>query len=251
MVTASALALLPKFLRPLASRFSGIDAMIARCVKHLQPLIEERYQRMAEHGQDYPGKPTFSQALFDLATHPEFVQELRNEVESVVHCEGWTQAALNQMVKVDSFIRESQRLNTLGDLILGRVSRQPFTFSDGTVIPAGTFSYVAAGVAHTREETYKDAHTFRPFRFVEKREQTGRKVDMVSTHADFLSFGHGLHACPGRFFAAAELKLMLAHVVLTYDVKMAGDGERPKNMWYFTTCVPNPKAEVMFRKRAD
>jgi hypothetical protein len=42
---------------------------------------------------------------------------------------------------------------------------------------------------------------------------------------------------------------MLAHVVLNYDVKLENEGVRPANTWFANSCVPNPKAEVMFRKR--
>jgi hypothetical protein len=39
---------------------------------------------------------------------------MREEAERVIKEEGWTKAALNSMVKIDSFLRESQRLNTNG-----------------------------------------------------------------------------------------------------------------------------------------
>jgi hypothetical protein len=39
---------------------------------------------------------------------------MREEAERVVREEGWTKAALNSMVKIDSFLRESQRLNPTG-----------------------------------------------------------------------------------------------------------------------------------------
>ncbi|KAG6825307.1 hypothetical protein H0H92_004102, partial [Tricholoma furcatifolium] len=257
-VAAAIMNLLPNFLRPLVSRFGGIDSMVDRCVKHIQPVVEERRRNMEEHGKDYADKPndmlswlmdaaseeegkirslarriltvnlaaihtssmTFTQALYDLAVHPECVQELRDEIGPIVEQHGWTNAALGHMVKVDSFLKESQRLNALGFIVMDRTTRQPFTFSDGTAIPAGTHMSVAAHAAHTSPSSYSDPDTFLPFRFVEKREHTNRKLDFVSTHTDALAFGHGLHACPGRFFAANELKLMLAHVVMTYDVRM-------------------------------
>ncbi|KAJ7660426.1 hypothetical protein B0H17DRAFT_832480, partial [Mycena rosella] len=53
------------------------------------------------------------------------------------------------------------------------------------------------------------------------------KRHMVSTGTDHLPFGTGKHACPGRFFAATELKAMLAHLVLNYDVKAEVEGVRP------------------------
>jgi len=53
---------------------------------------------------------------------------------------------------------------------------------------------------------------------------------------------------PGRFYAATELKAMLAHLVLNYDVKLENEGVRPVDVWLGPNCVPNQTAEVMFRK---
>jgi len=132
---------------------------------------------------------------------------------------------------------------------MSRIVREPFTFSDGTHLPRGTYVSVPAHVIHLDESNYPDPTSFVPFRFVDKakKEGTGRKVDMTATSTDFLSFGHGRHACPGRFFAATELKLMLALIVMKYDVKL--EGPHPENLWIMTSCVPNPKGEVLFRKR--
>jgi hypothetical protein len=56
---------------------------------------------------------TFTQALYDLAARPQYIQPMREEVEAVIQEEGWTKAALGQMYKVDSFIKESMRHNGL------------------------------------------------------------------------------------------------------------------------------------------
>ena len=129
-----------------------------------------------------------------------------------------------------------------------RIVREPFTFSDGTYLPKGTYISVPSHTIHLDESNYPDPTSFVPFRFVDKvKESTGRKVDMTATSTDFLSFGHGRHACPGRFFAATELKLMLAHIVMKYDVKL--EGPHPANLWVVTSCMANPKGEVLFRKR--
>ncbi len=53
-------------------------------------------------------------ALFDLASNPEYLKPLREEVEEVTNREGWTKTALDQMCKVDSFLKESQRLRPVG-----------------------------------------------------------------------------------------------------------------------------------------
>jgi cytochrome P450 len=59
----------------------------------------------------------------------------------------------------------------------------------------------------------------------------------------------GRHACPGRFFAGNELKMMLVHVLLTYDIKAAGDGARPKDVPLGQSSMPDPEGLVLFRKR--
>lgn len=53
-----------------------------------------------------------TQALFDLCVHPEYIEPLRTEVSSVLEAEGgYTKQSLTYFKKLDSFIRESQRLS--------------------------------------------------------------------------------------------------------------------------------------------
>jgi cytochrome P450 len=136
-------------------------------------------------------------------------------------------------------------------VLITRVAVNDFTFSDGTTIPRGATVAVAAHNAHFNDEVYEDPLRFDGFRFSKMREGSTKKVGMVSSSQDHFSFGLGRHICPGRYFAACELKLMFAHIVTTYDVKLEIEGVRPPDMWVKTSCVPNPKANVLFRKRAN
>ena len=135
--------------------------------------------------------------------------------------------------------------------MLTRVAVKDFTFSDGTTIPRGSTISVSAHNVHFNDKVYEDPLQFDGFRFSKMREGSSKKVGMVSSSQDHLSFGHGRHVCPGRYFAACELKLMLAHIVMTYDVKLEDEGVRPADMWVMTSCVPNPKANVLLRKRTN
>lgn len=75
-----------------------------------------------------------------------------------------------------------------------------------------------------------------------------------------MTFGHGRYACPGRFFASNESKIILATLLLKYDIrfehqekikegKMLGKCERPANLVFADACFPNPEVKVLFRKR--
>lgn len=56
---------------------------------------------------------------------------------------------------------------------------------------------------------------------------------------------------PGRLFAAAELKTMLAHIVITYDVKLEESAVFPASWRLATLIGANSYAKVMFRNRVD
>ena len=58
---------------------------------------------------------SFVDALFYLAALPEHIGPLCEEVEEVIVHKGWTKEALDQMYKVDTFIKESQRKSQLGN----------------------------------------------------------------------------------------------------------------------------------------
>jgi len=204
----------------------------------------------------------FTHALFDLATHPEHLLPMREEAERVVKEQGWSKAALNSMVKIDSFLRESQRLNNGGPMIMHRkvVAKEGFRFSDGTIIPHNSFVYVAARATHYDEANFENPTKFDGFRFARERAEHMANRDpsrdifkrqMISTAVDHLPFGTGKHACPGRFFAATELKAMLAHLVLNYDVMAEVEGVRPPDAIFSISIFPNPDGKVSFRKRTD
>ena len=57
--------------------------------------------------------PTFMQVLYRLLANPEYIEPLRQEVEAVVAEEGWTKTGMDKMYKIDSFIRETQRVDVL------------------------------------------------------------------------------------------------------------------------------------------
>ncbi|KAI9456179.1 hypothetical protein HD554DRAFT_214543 [Boletus coccyginus] len=48
---------------------------------------------------------------------------------------------------------------------------------------------------------------------------------------EYLPFGHGKYTCPGRSVAANELTYMLAHVVMSYDVKLEDSKARRKESY--------------------
>jgi hypothetical protein len=54
---------------------------------------------------------TFVQVLYRLLANPDYIEPLRQEVDAVIREEGWTKAGLDKMYKIDSVIRETQRID--------------------------------------------------------------------------------------------------------------------------------------------
>jgi len=53
----------------------------------------------------------FTHALYELAARPQYLAPLREEIEGVIERYGWSKMALVHMSKLDSFFKESQRVN--------------------------------------------------------------------------------------------------------------------------------------------
>ena len=57
---------------------------------------------------------TLTHTLYQIASMPEYIAPLREEIEQVSERIGWTKEGIDSMHKVDSFMRESQRVNGIG-----------------------------------------------------------------------------------------------------------------------------------------
>ncbi|EJD07460.1 cytochrome P450, partial [Fomitiporia mediterranea MF3/22] len=294
MKTVYMLYSMPALLHPIvATYFSPTARSVRQAMKLLRPILEERFRMYDENGDNWSGKPvdmiswlideapenekrsvrdltlrllhinfvamntssnSFTHALFHLAAEPQYIGPLREEIEQVIKEEGWSKVAMTKMRKLDSFMKESQRLNGINLLSLNRKIMSDFTLPDGTFLPAGSFVATNAAGIHCDDSHYPDADKFDGFRFSKLREQSPAEIvkhQMVNTSPEYLAFGHGRHACPGRFFAVNELKAMMAYLILNYDVKAEVEGVRPENVYHRSRLSPDPKAKVLFKKRVD
>jgi cytochrome P450 len=65
-----------------------------------------------------------------------------------------------------------------------------------------------------------------------------------------MGFGHGKGACPGRFFATALAKVLLSHILLSYDFMRVDDGN-PEIQTLGVTTLVNPNAQIAIRRRKE
>ncbi|KAM0186729.1 hypothetical protein ACHAPI_011580 [Fusarium lateritium] len=197
-------------------------------------------------------------ALLDIASSsPELITELRHEIENVLqqHDNQWNKRAVAQLEKLDSAIRESQRKNTIVAIGVLRevVAKDGVTFPSGTHVPKGLRIGVPGYSVHQDSEVYTDPNTYVPLRFYDARQNETDEYVKSARNAlptatkDFLAWGLGRNACPGRFFASNEIKMMIAYALLHYDIGHLA--ERPRNTWIAQNRIPPMKATLKIRKR--
>ena len=131
---------------------------------------------------------------------------------------------------------------------------------------------------HYDDRYYAHAETFAPFRFAHAADDDskGTTRPIASLTTEFLPFGLGRHAwydlvlpssffpspadairlchcSPGRNFAAVLLKVILAHVVVTYDVQLQAvetQTRTPPVVHIGSVISADRNANILIRHRA-
>ncbi|EOO00787.1 putative cytochrome p450 protein [Phaeoacremonium minimum UCRPA7] len=183
---------------------------------------------------------------------------LRDEVARVLGDDKvWTKAHIAKMVKSDSVARETLRCQSFGGRALFRKVMVDGVVTDsGLKLPKGCmFSFLGQPAQHD-EDIHDEPLKYDPFRFSRVRETVADSskapaLSFVTTSPDHLPFGHGRHACPGRFLVDFELKMIISYVLMNYDLKFPDEynGKRPANRWMAEANVPPAGAKMLVKRR--
>ncbi|TLS27823.1 hypothetical protein PpBr36_02041 [Pyricularia pennisetigena] len=161
-------------------------------------------------------------ALCDLAAHPEAVDVLRRELDEVLVDGKLPATHLQELRKMDSFLRESFRMHPFGIFTLQRRIEKPVQISVGPTLPPGTLIAVDGQGIDQSPALWTNPSGFDMYRFYNLRQKPGNEnqFHFLTTGPDSPGWGDGTQACPGRFFATNTLKIALAHFLRNYDIEM-------------------------------
>nr|BBB04333.1 cytochrome P450 [Penicillium simplicissimum] len=207
-----------------------------------------------------------------------FLEALREECQTVYTESGgvWTYDALKKLKITESAIRESLRLSPVGGIGLHRTVVNPkgISLPDYRLnLPHGTVIASPIESIHYDDDIYPHANDYNAFRFADPEAvraildklssepnsniSTGGPRDRESKSAAstanideaFLAFGIGKHICPGRFFVMVEMKLILAIILVHYDVKPVKF--KPKLVDCLWLKVPWNSGTLVVRRRSN
>ncbi|GLA07181.1 hypothetical protein AnigIFM60653_008135 [Aspergillus niger] len=204
------------------------------CEEHERTITyQSQVQAMMSIGTVLANAAAAAQCLEDLAEHEVMIPLLRGEFEGVVGGNGKdeiSKQALTSLSMMDSFMKESQRFKPPGAVSFERKVLEPFTLPDGTRLHSG--DHIAAPAFHVGwdPEYIENPEVFDGLRFHRLKNQGGLsattaagKCHYVSVNETSLHFGYGRNACPGRWFTAIQIKLLLGRLLVRYDVT-SGEG---------------------------
>ncbi|KAI9037576.1 putative cytochrome P450 [Aspergillus affinis] len=194
---------------------------------------------------------TLTFAIHDLCLHPEYVDPLRSEIES--QFDGFQNTGKG-LPLLESFIKESARLTPVESLSTRRQAVQSFTFSDGTKLAAGDWTCTPVGAMMLDPGSYPEPSQFSGFRFADPGLLQGshtlqpRPSKLTDVSETWQMWGTGRMACPGRFYAAAVMKVVLSQIILGYNCSLV-DPAAPRFHIWRSNMVPRKATKVVFEPR--
>lgn len=174
--------------------------------------------------------------LGELATHPEVLGRLREELDSVVGTGDLESAHLSALPYLEAVVNEGLRFRPSSPFTSVRRVHQPFPLGD-YVLPEGTLVAVCFPALAMREDVFANPQEFDPDNFYGKE------------HSSFAwnPFGGGSHGCPGRGLAETVIKVAVATIARKADLRLAQAEVRPVRSAYF--YEPNNGLLVTLEKR--
>ena len=183
----------------------------------------------------------------------------------------WSRASVANMIRCDSVLRETLRINAFSARsMLRKVMVNNLRTEDGILLPKGCDVSMLSFPIQSDGDLFDEPFKFDPFRYSRIREASiatssdsdkkasdtkvpAPTLSFVSTGSQFLPFGHGKHACPGRYLVDFELKMILAYILLNYEIEFPEEyqGKRPPDRWMAEVLMPPDHAKIRVRRRAE
>lgn len=177
-------------------------------------------------------------AIYLIAQHPEVVDRLRNEADTISTDSALTFSDVHGLEYTDHVLREAMRLYPPVPI----VPREPRVDVrlNRYRIPAGSLLLMSQWVVQRDPRWYDDPETFDPSRWQPERAKTRPKYA-------YFPFGAGPRVCIGKPIAELEAKLIISAIMQRYQLDLAMD--EPLDVEPNVTLLPTTPVEVTVHER--
>jgi cytochrome P450 len=161
---------------------------------------------------------TLCSIVYLLAKHPEHEERMVKEIKSVIgNDKQVTSSDLPKLPFTEAIINESMRLYPVVPITY-RYSPDKDTQIGDYHFNKDTIFAINLSHIHRNAEYFENPDQFIPERFL------GNWKERFPQFA-FSPFGHGMRSCPGKNFAMAEIKVILATIYRKYTFKLVNPNE--------------------------
>ncbi|KAF5289838.1 hypothetical protein FQR65_LT11724 [Abscondita terminalis] len=156
--------------------------------------------------------------LYEIGANIEHQNKLREEIENALKNGNgkFIFELIHDMVYLNNFLNESMRLHSPVFILTKRCTK-PYMLppvdnnSKEVLIEPGTPVFIPVHSIHYDSQYFPNSEKFDPERFSGENELT---------KSTFLPFSEGPRKCIGQKFAIAQIKVVIAHLVLNYDIRV-------------------------------
>ncbi|KAF7183663.1 hypothetical protein CNMCM7691_004013 [Aspergillus felis] len=202
---------------------------------------------------------TTTYAIEDLCLHNDYVEPLRAEIQQYPPSSCRRRVA--EMPLLDSFVRESIRCTNSDAITVRRKALTPFVFSDGLEVAEGDWVCIPQRAMMRDRIRYRNPQAFDGFRFARANKQLragdvpldvpeSSPLTMTDVSVDWPIWGLGNTACPGRFYAATILKLIMVCILEKWECRLEDPGIQRWRTWR-SSIVPREGTVVLFKRKGE
>ncbi|GFF33517.1 ent-kaurene oxidase [Aspergillus udagawae] len=202
---------------------------------------------------------TTTYAIEDLCLHNDYVEPLRAEIQQ--YLAGSCRRRVAEMPLLDSFVRESIRCTNSDAITVRRKALTPFVFSDGLEVAEGDWVCIPQRAMMRDRIRYQNPQAFDGFRFARANKQLragdvsldvpeSSPLMMTDVSVDWPIWGLGNTACPGRFYAATILKLIMVCILEGWECRLEDPGSQRWRTWR-SSIVPREGTVVLFKRKEE
>ncbi|CAL8125047.1 unnamed protein product [Orchesella dallaii] len=234
----SSKAKIDKSLNPLDAFKSSMNIPLkSHCYLDLLLDLEEKKELTKEDvlhelnlfivaGYDTTGT-TAAWTLHLLASNPECQRKAHEELQTIFGNRKGTDLQvtvedIKQMKFLDGCIKEALRLFPVLPWLLRRTDEE-IRLNDGTILPEGVDIPINTFLIQRNPTFFPEPDKFQP-----ERHFPGSTSNIKA----MLPFGAGPRICPGMLFGMHELKIILAHLLLSYSWESLDDPKKMKCVFH-------------------
>ena len=183
-----------------------------------------------------------SWVLVQLLQHPQWLKRVIDELDQQLGGDprAIDRHALGKLEVLDRAIKESQRMHPVMSHY-ARYNRQGYEIA-GYDVPAGWMTMVCPAVAHRLPEVFPDPDRYDPDRF-----GPGRQGEWKHPYA-LIGFSAGVYRCPGAGFGVAEIKCIVATLLLRLELTLRRLA--PAAAFDMGVVRPAPPCPIAYRRRS-